>query len=61
MGLVRNDGAARADGAHLDVLAGEELPPAARRVGGRERRLAPPLLSRPARHCAAGGRGGWVG
>jgi hypothetical protein len=41
------------------VLAGEELPPAARRRGGgggRGRRLAPTLLSRPARHCGPGPR-----
>lgn len=54
--LIANDGA---DGAHLDELADEELPPAACRVGGgRGRRLAPPLSSRPARHCGGGSEDG---
>jgi len=53
--IIANGGT---DGAHLDELAEEELPPVAcRGGGGRGRRLAPPLSSRAARHCGARLRG----
>jgi hypothetical protein len=53
--LIANDGA---DGAHLDDFADEELPPVpCSRGGGRGRRLAAALSSRPARHCGARLRG----